>query len=137
MQAGSGGRPGGSGRSGRFYDRSKKEKAAVRASIASQLPADYEPFTCDVKVQLDCVFPRPASHYHKRSGKKTLKPDARSSPFRPDVDNAAKLVLDACNRLVYTDDAQVARLEGGKRDVREEAGPGEEVGTYMTVQRKT
>lgn len=34
---------------------------------------------------------------------------------KPDADNLLKLVLDACNGVVYADDAQVARMSIAKR----------------------
>ena len=36
-------------------------------------------------------------------------------PKKPDVDNVIKAVLDACNEIVYNDDAQVWYLAGFKR----------------------
>ena len=51
------------------------------------------------------VWQRPKSHLRK-SG---VKPDAPSIP-RPDVDNAAKAVLDALNGVAWEDDSQVERL---------------------------
>lgn len=40
---------------------------------------------------------------------------------RPDLDNAAKLIADACNGIVYRDDAQIVEMRLIKRYALEEA----------------
>jgi Holliday junction resolvase RusA-like endonuclease len=50
---------------------------------------------------------------------------------RPDIDNYAKLVLDALNGFVWADDSQVVKIEAVKRYAKESVGTSvrvEEVG---------
>ena len=57
-------------------------------------------FQGPVKVILDCVFTRPKS-----------APKTRTRPsVKPDIDNIAKLVLDAANKILWVDDTQVVEL---------------------------
>lgn len=58
-----------------------------------------------VIVVIDLVWERPKSHMRKAG----VKPDAPVLP-RPDVDNAAKAILDALNGVAWEDDSQVQRL---------------------------
>ena len=49
-------------------------------------------------------------------GKKTLARNGLVYPeAKPDIDNYLKLVLDACNGIVYVDDKQVVEIAGSKR----------------------
>ena len=48
----------------------------------------------------------PRSQWRKREPRSEVL-----HPAGPDADNIAKLVLDACNGIVYLDDRQVAHLE--------------------------
>lgn len=76
-------------------------QAVAAAARAAGAGVHGEP----VRVVIDLVWQRPKSHLRK-SG---VKPDAPSIP-RPDVDNAAKAVLDALNGVAWEDDSQVERL---------------------------
>jgi len=61
-----------------------------------------EPLTGPVAVKIELAFKRP-------------KKPARSYPSKPgDVDNLAKGVMDACNKLVWVDDVQVVDLQVNK-----------------------
>jgi Holliday junction resolvase RusA-like endonuclease len=68
--------------------------------------AGCEPHGEPVSVVIDLVFGRPKSHL-RASGEP--KPSAPTLP-RPDVDNAAKAVLDSLNGIAWVDDSQVSRL---------------------------
>jgi Holliday junction resolvase RusA-like endonuclease len=78
-----------------------------RQSVAlAAKAAGCEPHDQAVSVVIDFVFARPKSHL-RSSGEP--KPSAPSLP-RPDVDNAAKAVLDSLNGIAWLDDSQVSRL---------------------------
>ena len=78
-----------------------------RQSVAlAAKAAGCEPHDQAVSVVIDFVFARPKSHL-RSSGEP--KPSAPSLP-RPEVDNAAKAVLDSLNGIAWADDSQVSRL---------------------------
>lgn len=74
-----------------------------------------------LEVEMDFRLPRPASVSVKK----------RPLPMvKPDLDNLEKAVMDALNKMVWKDDAQVCVKVSGKRY----AGDGEEIGVWVTVQ---
>lgn len=81
----------------------------VRAAVARLAPVTL---TGPVDVAAVFYLPRPKSHFRKNG----LRPDVpRYLTGKPDLDNAAKLVLDAMTSIgCWLDDAQVARLEVAK-----------------------
>lgn len=71
------------------------------------------PLACPLEAVITAVYPIP------KSVTKTRRADmmaGRISPvIRPDVDNVAKLVLDALNTIAYVDDSQIVKLIISKR----------------------
>lgn len=81
-----------------------------------------------VDVIIRCEFARPKSHYRKSGTLTTAATLAHLG--RPDVDNLAKAVLDACTTAgVWKDDAQVTQLAVEKRW----AEPGCPEGCYLHI----
>lgn len=112
---------------GHAYDtdrnRADKEEVAALYRVACRADPEARP-TCAprrVPVAVDvCVHrPLPAS----RPARVTSEDDT----YKPDVDNIAKLVLDALNGVAYEDDAQVVRVCAQK--ARRRRG----IGEYMTI----
>ena len=66
------------------------------------------PLEGQLMASIDLNYPIPASWSQKRR-LDALSGSTRPT-VRPDADNAAKLVLDACNGLIYRDDAQIVSL---------------------------
>ncbi len=56
-----------------------------------------------VRIDVEIVFPRPASHFTKQG----LKPSAPSWPRKWDIDNVIKAIFDALNKVAYADDSQI------------------------------
>lgn len=80
---------------------------------ACQIAADgvYNgpPLEGPLRIELEFVFPRPAAKIWKR------KPMPRElHTKKPDIDNLTKAVLDALNRQVWRDDAQLAEVVASK-----------------------
>lgn len=80
---------------------------------AIQAMRGQNPFNGPVSVQLDFGMPIPKSWPRSRKERAYLGQAGHTS--RPDVDNLTKTVLDAINRHVWADDAQVVRLDAIKR----------------------
>jgi Holliday junction resolvase RusA-like endonuclease len=80
-------------------------KQNVTAQLVTQRPNHIGP---GVPIILDVAFylSRPKSHY---SAKGTIKPnyDGVRPLVKPDLDNMVKAIKDACNGIVWHDDAQV------------------------------
>lgn len=87
--------------------RTRKAEHAV-ATVARAAMRGREPATGRVLAHVSATMPIPASWSKKR------RQEAEASQIRPigrpDVDNVSKLVLDACNGIVYADDSQIVDL---------------------------
>jgi len=82
--------------------------------------------TSAVRVRAVFRFPRPAGHF--RANSPVLRPSAPlAHAKKPDVDKLARTLLDALSGVLFVDDAQVVRLEAGKRFVEPGESPGVDV----------
>ena len=96
-------------RSGHTYDPSKKDKADFLAKSKNLAPKS--PFNGPILMSIEFYIARPKSHYRTGKYKHLLKKGALyHCNKRPDIDNYAKLVLDALNGVFYKDDSQVTTL---------------------------
>lgn len=103
---------------GHVYNPSGPDIAEWRRSAHPHAPG-AEPPPGPVAVELEFVFGRPAGH-RRRDG--TAKDSAAVDHVsKPDVDNLAKLALDAMTGTFFADDSQVVALRASKRwaDVHE------------------
>lgn len=82
--------------------------AAKKAKVIPQSPIEQT-----IKVQLLFYMPIPKSW--KKQKQEAAKEGAIYPISRPDVDNLAKSILDACNNVIYTDDSIIADLTISKR----------------------
>lgn len=76
-------------------------------------PRWSKPLETDLKMTVIALF-EPAESYSKRKKADCLEGLIRPHK-KPDLDNIAKVVLDALNGLVYVDDKQVTDLRVRKR----------------------
>ena len=72
-------------------------KAAIKAAIGKQ-----QHLTGPIRIEVNAWMPRP-----KATTWKTKPMPAYPHTGKPDADNILKAVLDACNRVAWSDDAQV------------------------------
>lgn len=80
-----------------------------RAIKAEWMQLKMLPSQRAVAVTIQAFFHRPKAKTWKR------RPNPRyPHSSKPDIDNVAKAVMDALNKLAWIDDAQVARLEVSK-----------------------
>ncbi len=71
------------------------------------------PLTGALKVTIEAVYPVPVSASKSRQAE--MMADKITPTVRPDVDNVAKLILDALNKTAYADDSQIVSLTVSKR----------------------
>lgn len=70
-----------------------------------------------VEVEIDILFKIPSS-----ATKKVLEQISKGEKIpSSDIDNVAKIVLDACNKVAYIDDKQITKLTVKKRYSKVEA----------------
>lgn len=99
-------------RSGHAYTPQKTRDAeAWIAQHAKQAMGPARPLEGPVSSQLAFIVPVPAS-WSKRRREQAARQEVY--PAKPDIDNLAKAVLDACNGIVYQDDTQVVILQAAK-----------------------
>ena len=87
-------------------------KSCVAIAAKPYLPA--KPWECPVSMEVTFYFKRPKSHFRKNGDLRDGSPIWMTK--KPDVDNAAKAILDALTILgMWTDDDQVCRMVVFKR----------------------
>lgn len=104
-------------------------EALVAAAASNAMRAEAGPlFTGPLEAVLEMRIPIPSSW--SRAHKAAALAGTELPTSKPDIDNVAKAILDACNGVVFRDDAQVAMLvatkafsdESGVRVVIRECG---------------
>lgn len=109
------GKPIGKGRprftkQGRTYTPAKtraQEKEVARRASDAMVDAGQDPIEAACCVHLVARWPIPKS-WPKAKREAAIRQEIQ--PGKPDLDNVAKLVLDAMNGVVYDDDARVVVL---------------------------
>lgn len=101
------GRPRFSRRSGRCYTPSKTSEYEISVAAACReamglMPPTLGPVQVSISVYKACPKSWSKLKRHEFFAKESLT--------KPDVDNIAKCILDACNGIAYKDDAQVNSL---------------------------
>jgi Holliday junction resolvase RusA-like endonuclease len=98
---------------GRTYTPKKTvDYETIIASKASQAMGSSEPLQTPVAIFIWISHAIPASYSKKR---KEACLNGLDWPKKPDLDNVAKVYLDAMNGIVYKDDVQVVKLRVSKR----------------------
>jgi len=88
-----------------------------------------------VTVWITAHMARPKGHYGTGRNAGKLKGSAPALPVvKPDADNIAKIICDACNGIAYKDDSQVVSLN--VRKVYAGHGEGERVDVVMCEERR-
>lgn len=98
-------------RKGGVYGETKDYEEKIRAAWLEAGAVGYSGIPLSIKIT--AYFAVPKSYTKKRKteiSEKGLRPTAK-----PDIDNIAKVVLDALNGYAYADDSAVARLECEKK----------------------
>ena len=90
-------------------------EALVAATAAAALAGDaptHQRLDGPLEAMLEMRFPVPASWSKAKRARALAGVEWHTS--KPDADNVAKAILDACNGVVFRDDAQVAMLVATK-----------------------
>lgn len=98
---------------GIMYNPSAKLQKKFLHDAREFLP--LEPLEGPISMEMKFYFSRPLSHFRTGKYKNLLKDTAPIFHYnRKDVDNLAKFVMDALNKVVYKDDSQVSEITCGK-----------------------
>lgn len=91
------------------YDPSAEDKKNfLWKCIANDIVKSRRPLTGPIKITMVFYMKRPKSHYGTGKNSNRLKKNApKIHTSKPDIDNLAKFVLDALNKVYWIDDAQV------------------------------
>ena len=88
-------------------------EALVAAAASNAMRAEAGPlFTGPLEAVLEMRIPIPASW--SKAHKAAALAGAELPTSKPDIDNVSKAILDACNGVVFRDDAQVVMLVATK-----------------------
>ena len=88
-------------------------EALVAAAASNAMRAEAGPlFTGPLEAVLEMRIPIPASW--SKAHKAAALAGTELPTSKPDIDNVAKAILDACNGVVFRDDAQVVMLAATK-----------------------
>ena len=94
-----------------FTPAPQRDYMATIKQMASDAMLGKPPIDGPVTMKVVAVFPWPKS----MSARKRALPGAERKASRPDLDNLVKIVKDALNLVVYSDDAQIADLHAWKK----------------------
>jgi Holliday junction resolvase RusA-like endonuclease len=72
----------------------------IKLQAVSQLPTGFKPLSGPISITIDFFMKRP----------KSLRKDVKHHIKKPDLENMAKTILDALNRIAYMDDSQVISM---------------------------
>ncbi len=87
----------------------KESKQNMTAQIIQQLPKDYKPLTGPVIIEeLSFIFPPLKSFSIKKMDK--MRQWKLYKITKPDIDNLMKNLFDACNNILWLDDAQIVEI---------------------------
>jgi Holliday junction resolvase RusA-like endonuclease len=91
----------------RQYDPSASDKGDFLSVIQKNAPS--EPSQNPLCVTIDFHFSRPKSHFKTGKNSNVMKSNAPSwHTSKPDVDNLAKFVMDAMNKIYWKDDSYIS-----------------------------
>lgn len=105
-------RPRSSSKGGFFYDPSKGLKQWLLSQVVSQLPPNFKPI--DGAMEATMRFYRGMPKGGSKKDKILMELGVIRPSGRPDIDNFIKLVQDALNKTLYSDDSNIVTLHAEK-----------------------
>lgn len=100
-------------RQGRAYTPTATTNAEAWVKLCAIQQIGQPVLTAALNVAIDIDVEVPASWSRKK--REAALSGAVRPTGKPDLDNAAKLILDALNKIAWVDDSQVVRLTARKR----------------------
>jgi Holliday junction resolvase RusA-like endonuclease len=91
-----------------YKDAESRSYEAMLRYAAQQAMAGRPPYEHPLNVRVTAFMPVPDSWSDRQ--KRLALQGARRPSGRPDADNILKAILDACNRIVWVDDARIVKL---------------------------
>lgn len=101
-------RPRFNGKSTYTPEQTKNYENWVKLSFINQYP-NFKPLESELEVSIKAYFEIPKS-VSKKKREQMLNGNIRPT-IKPDLDNIAKSILDALNKLAYLDDKQIVLLK--------------------------
>lgn len=101
-------RSGGGKNTPRFTPARQRNGMASIRLFASRAMGDRPPMEGPIRLMVVATYLKPASWSRGKAERNRFKVS------KPDIDNVVKLVKDACNKIVWVDDAQVCVCVQGK-----------------------
>lgn len=95
----------------RFTPQRQRNYMAALKQYASDAMAGRPLLDCPLEMTVTATYPWPKS----LSAKKRALPGAERKATTPDADNITKIIKDALNLVVFTDDARISDLHVFKR----------------------
>lgn len=97
-------------RTGKAYipSKTKNYEYEIKQWFINKYP-NFKTLETRLKIQIIAYYDIPKSTTKKQAEK--MERQIISPTKKPDIDNIAKIVLDALNKLAYKDDTQVTKLE--------------------------
>ena len=97
-------------RTGKAYTPSKTKnyEYEIKRWFINKYP-NFKTLETRLKIQIIAYYDIPKSTTKKQAEK--MERQIISPTKKPDIDNIAKIVLDALNKLAYKDDTQITKLE--------------------------
>lgn len=91
-----------------YTDKETRSYEAMLRYAAQQSMSGRPPFDCALSVRVTAFMPVPDSWSEKQ--RRLALAGYRRPLGRPDADNLNKSILDACNKIVWVDDARIVKL---------------------------
>lgn len=96
----------------RVYDPAKSRNYKEYVALIARQNAPEKPLSGSLRVRVEIY--RGMLKSFSRQKKKLAEARLLRPTTKPDLDNSAKSVLDACNGIIYKDDAQIVDLSVSK-----------------------
>ena len=93
----------------------KEREQSIQWQVITQLPDDFVPFDCPLKMEAEFIFPIP-SGFSKKKRQQLEEGEVFYKITKPDLtDNLMKGVCDAMEGVVFINDSRIAKIQSVKK----------------------